>query len=90
MLQQCLKRIEALLYTKQDAKGMNIGRKVFMTLCAVLFLFSCSKREDVGIKKVEHFYNSSNNASSIFQLLFEQFAPPVVWGYQDGFKNKNY
>ena len=58
-------------------------RKLVLVFCACCLLFSCSNKEAVSIKKVEHFYISANNASSIFQLLSEQFALPVVWDYQD-------
>ncbi len=60
-----------------------MGRKVFIVFCTVLFLLSCSNRENVRIKKVEHFYISSNNALNIFQILTEQFGLPVVWDYQN-------
>ncbi len=60
-----------------------MGRKVFIIVCTVLFLLSCSNRENVSIKKVEHFYISSNNATNIFQILTEQFGLPLVWDYQN-------
>ena len=65
------------------AKQINMGRKVFIVVCTVLFLLSCSNKENVRIKKVEHFYISSNNALNIFQILTEQFGLPVVWDYQN-------
>jgi hypothetical protein len=60
-----------------------MGRNVSIILCTIFFLLSCSTREQVSIKKVEHFYISSNNAMNIFQILTEQFGLPVVWDYQD-------
>lgn len=60
-----------------------MGRRVFIVFCTVLFLSCCAKRENVTIKKVEHFYISSNNALNIFQILTEQFGLPVVWDYQN-------
>ena len=60
-----------------------MGRKVFIVFFTVLFLSSCSNRESVSIKKVEHFYISSNNALNIFQILTEQFGLPIVWDYQN-------
>jgi len=58
-------------------------RKLVLVFCGVYLLFSCSNKGEVSIKKVEHFYISVNNASSIFQLFDEQFELPVVWDYQD-------
>jgi len=60
-----------------------MGRKVFIIGCTVLFLLSCANRENVRIKKVEHFFISSNNAINIFHILTEQFGLPVVWDYQN-------
>ncbi len=60
-----------------------MGRKVFIVTCSVFFLLTCSKRENVRIKKVEHFYISSNNALNIFQIFTKQFGLPVVWDYQN-------
>lgn len=78
---------EDLRFTKRIdmsyAKPINMGRKVFIVLCTVLFLSSCSNRENASIKKVEHFYISSNNALNIFQMLTEQFGLPIVWDYQN-------
>lgn len=58
-------------------------RNVVLVFCGVCLLFSCSNKEAVSIKKVEHFYISSNNAPSIFRMFTEQFDLPVVWDYQD-------
>ncbi|MDY8137515.1 hypothetical protein [Aquimarina sp. 2201CG5-10] len=58
-------------------------RKVFIVFFTALFLLSCSKRENVSIKKVEHFYISSNNTLDIFKVLTEQFGLPKVWEYQN-------
>lgn len=60
-----------------------MGRNVFVVFCTVLFLSTCSKPENASIKKVEHFYISSNNALNIFQILTEQFDLPIVWDYQN-------
>lgn len=65
------------------ANQIHMGRKVFLTLCTVLFLLSCSDRESVSINKVEHFYISSSSALNVYQVLTEQFGLPVVWDYQN-------
>ncbi len=59
-----------------------MGRKVLILFFIALSISSCSDRESLRINRVEHFYVSSSNALSVFQILTDQFGLPVVWDYQ--------
>lgn len=59
-----------------------MGRKAFVIFFAVFILSSCYNSQSLRINKVEHFYVSSSNAPSVFQILTDQFGLPVVWDYQ--------